>query len=141
MKTLTKLFSYVTILGIAIVFTSSCASVKGTKSFQSISKKESYDAIIVPGFPHENGEWSSVTKMRVYWAAYLYKKGVAKNVIFSGGSVYTPYVEAKIMSLYAQKLGIPAENIITEEKAEHSSENLYYSYKLAKKSGFEKVQK
>jgi uncharacterized SAM-binding protein YcdF (DUF218 family) len=43
------------------------------------------------------------------------------------------------MGYYAEALGVPKENIFTEEKAEHSTENVYYSYRLAKKLGFKKI--
>ena len=33
----------------------------------------------------------------------------------------------------------PKKNIYTETKAEHSTENIYYSYQKAKKLGFEKM--
>lgn len=78
-------------------------------------------------------------KARVIWSSYLMKEGIAKNVIYSGSAVYTPYVEAKIMALYGEALGIPRENIFTETKAQHSTENIYYSYHLAKKLGFTKI--
>lgn len=98
-----------------------------------------YDAIIVPGVPFENGSWSKVMKGRVLWSYYLYKNGWTKNVIYSGSSVYTPFVEAKIMALYAEKLGIPKEHIFVETVAEHSTENLYYSYKMGEKLGFKSM--
>jgi uncharacterized SAM-binding protein YcdF (DUF218 family) len=43
------------------------------------------------------------------------------------------------MAMYGEKLGIPKENIYTETRAEHSTENIYYSYKKAKKLGFSKI--
>lgn len=98
-----------------------------------------YDAIIVPGVPFKNNSWDKIMKGRIYWAKFLYDKGIAKNIIFSGSSVYTPYYEAEIMRLYAIELGIPSGNIFTEKKAEHSTENAYYSYKYGKKSGFNRM--
>ncbi len=80
-----------------------------------------------------------VLKMRIHWAAYLYQRGYTKNVIFSGSAVATSFVESRVMATYAEALGIPAKNIFTEEKAEHSTENVYYSYRLAKKLGFTKI--
>ena len=109
------------------------------KQFRSTTKSIPYDAIIVPGVPFDGKEWSMVMRGRVIWASYLYKKGITKNIIFSGGAVYTPYIEAKIMALYANALGVPKENIFTEEKAEHSTENIYYSYWIAKSKGFTKI--
>jgi uncharacterized SAM-binding protein YcdF (DUF218 family) len=43
------------------------------------------------------------------------------------------------MALYAEAIGIPKENIFTETKAEHSTENIYYSYRKSKKLGFERI--
>lgn len=100
-----------------------------------------YDVIIVPGVPFESSdEWTEkVMRMRVYWAAFLYKKGYTKNVIFSGSAVYTPYLESEVFAHYATQLGIPKEHIFLESHAEHSTENLYYSHKLAKLLGFKKI--
>jgi uncharacterized SAM-binding protein YcdF (DUF218 family) len=111
------------------------------KLYSRAEKNKPYDAIIVPGVPYESslGKWSDIMKIRVYWSYYLYQQGIAKNIIYSGGAVYTPYVESQIMALYAEALGIPKENIFTESKAEHSTENLYYSYYMGKKLGFQKM--
>jgi len=121
------------------VLTGCSFSSKTTKRLLEESKKESYDMVVVPGVPLEDGKWSRVMKARIYWAKYLYESGIAKNIMFSGSAVYTPYVEAEIMSLYAQALGIPKENIYIESKAEHSTENIYYSYEKAIQLGFKTV--
>jgi hypothetical protein len=117
-----------------------CSSILNPeKNFQSIVRHAPFDAVIVPGFPHQKDNWSIVVKCRVHWAVYLYHKGIAKNIIFSGSAVYTPYVESEIMALYAQEMGVPKEHIFIENKAEHTSENLYYSYVLAKENGFQSI--
>ena len=110
-----------------------------SKALDSARVNKPYDVIIVPGVPFEDGKWSDIMKARVYWSHYLYEQGIANNVIYSGSSVYSPYVEAEIMSLYGQQLGIPGENIYTETRAEHSTENLYYSYQLAQELGFQTI--
>ena len=76
---------------------------------------------------------------RVYWAKFLFDKGIAKNIMFSGSSVYSPYYESIIMSMYAEAIGIPKENIFIETKAEHTTENVYYSYKKALELGFKNI--
>jgi uncharacterized SAM-binding protein YcdF (DUF218 family) len=139
MKNQLKLIKYAGMIGAMVILMSSCLMNGAGNNFKKTIAAEPLDAIIVPGYPFEDGKWSMITKIRVYWAAYLYNNGIAKNIIFSGSAVYTPYVESQIMSLYAQELGVPASNIYTEEEAEHSSENLYYSYKLAKREGFDRV--
>jgi uncharacterized SAM-binding protein YcdF (DUF218 family) len=103
------------------------------------SKSQIFDMVIVPGVPFENGKWSRTMKGRVYWSKYLYDLGIAKNIMYSGSSVYSPYYEGEIMALYAEALGIPRENLYTETRAEHSTENIYYSYKKARKLGFNKI--
>lgn len=97
-----------------------------------------FDVVVVPGVPFDTA-WSDVMRARVLWSYYLYKNGYTKNVIYSGSAVYTPFIEARIMALYAIELGIPKEHVFTEEKAEHSTENIYYSYYLAKDLGFNRI--
>src|SRR4051812_23617994 len=80
-----------------------------TDSFISEEQEDPFDVIIVPGVPYENKSLEIILKERMLWAKYLYDKGIAKNIIFSGGSVYTPYVEGVIMRIYADSLGIPHE--------------------------------
>jgi len=119
----------------------SCSySAKATR--QLLQKAESsgpFDVIIVPGVPFENGKWNRTMKGRIYWSKYLFDKGIAKNIMYSGSAVYTAYCEAEIMAMYAKAIGIPAKNIYTETKAEHSTENAYYGYKKAQQLGFEHI--
>jgi len=98
-----------------------------------------FDAIIVPGIPYNGKNWDSTMKARVLWSYILYKRGYTKNVIYSGGAIYTPYIEAQVMGEYGKALGIPAENIYYDTAARHSTENVYNSYRLAKTLGFKSV--
>ncbi len=107
--------------------------------FEEKQHEGPYDAAIVPGIPYNGDTISDLMKARVLWACYLYEKKLVKNIIFSGSAVYTPYLESKVMAKYAKALGVKEENIFTEERAEHSTENVYYSYRIAKRNGFEKV--
>lgn len=116
----------------------SCAK-SPDKTNEVIETNAPYDAIIVPGVPYNDEYWTKILMARIYWANYLYKNGITKNIIFSGSAVYTPYVEAEIMAMYGKALGIPAEKIYTESNAEHSVENVYLSYQIAQKLGFKKV--
>lgn len=109
------------------------------KTFQANITNQPFDVIIVPGIPYNSKKWSSIMHYRMLWAKFLFDKGYTKNIIFSGGAVYTPYIESKIMALYGEALNIPKKSIYTEEKAEHSTENVYYSYYLAKKLGFNNI--
>lgn len=133
---------YAVTIMFALVFVASCVSVnKGPKKdFTQVKEHDVvFDAIIVPGIPFEGEVWDSVMKARVIWSYVLYKNGIAKNVIYSGSAVYSPYYEAKIMGLYGKELGIPEEHIYYDTQARHSTENVYYSYIIAKEQGFKTV--
>jgi uncharacterized SAM-binding protein YcdF (DUF218 family) len=109
-------------------------------TYQQAKKRAPYDAIIVPGFPYERRpDLNIIYKVRIFWAYHLYQKGIAKNIIFSGSAVHTPYVEGRIMAEFTKQMGIPEEHIFVEDSAEHSTENLFYGLALARRMGFEKV--
>jgi len=123
---------------LALFSLSSCMFTEKTahRMYNRASTK-TYDMVIIPGLPLEDSlVWSRIARGRVYWAKFLYDKGIARNVMFSGSAVHTPYYEGTYMAQYAEAIGIPKANIYTELLAEHSTENLYYSYKKAKKLGF-----
>lgn len=125
-----------------LLLQASCISYRKrpTRLFQQAKEKGLiFDAAIVPGYPYDGSKWDTVVKGRVLWASYLYKTGWVRNLIFSGSAVYTPYYEAKVMGLYALKLGIPAEHIFYDTVARHSTENIFYSYEVARKQGFKSI--
>ncbi len=109
------------------------------KSYERAKTEKPYDVIIVPGVPYEPKAVSSVMQMRILWAKHLYDSGYTKNIIFSGSAVYSPFIEAVAMKVIADSLGIPTDHTFSESKAEHSTENIYYSWKMAKSMGFKKI--
>ena len=122
------------------------ASLIGPAKAQQVSTEQAeatqvYDAVIVPGFPFddEEGRMNMFQRMRLFWAYHLYATGKTKNIIVSGGAVHSPYVEAEIFAIFLQKLGVDPRHIIIENRAEHSTENVFYSLELAHNHGFSKV--
>ncbi len=137
---------FIIIIGVVTLLTfSSCEAyyhlfyTNPSICFKEASLKKPYDVIIVPGFPHDSGKVNMILAERVKWAYYLYKNGYTKNIIFSGSAVHTPYIEAKVMRLLALQIGIKDEHIFMETKAEHTTENLYYSFVLAQNLGFNSI--
>lgn len=131
-----KKFLIANIIVISIISIASCGSTKS--AFEKAAVKMPFDAVIVPGVPFDT-TWSEIMRARVLWSYHLYKEGHTKNVIYSGSAVYSPYIESRIMAAYAIELGIPKEHVFTEERAEHSTENVFYSFYMAKDLGFENV--
>ena len=125
-----------------ILFNMGCVSMKKRPQRlyrEVVQQNKTYDAIIVPGVPFQNGTWNNVMRARVLWSYFLYEKGIARNIIYSGAAVYSPYCEAKIMGLYARQLGIPKEHIFYDTLALHSTENVYYAYELARNNKFKSI--
>ena len=128
------------ILIAAVILLNACSfSAKTTERYYQKAQATTYDVVAVPGVPFTEAGWDSTMKARVYCAKHLYDRGIAKNIMFSGSSVYSPYYEGEIMALYAIALGIPKEHVFSETKAQHSTENLYYVYLKSKNLGFTKI--
>lgn len=122
------------------VFAASCSIKKLVlKKNEKSFAKAPFDAVIVPGYPFDAPSHKELFSIRVHWAKALYERGVAKNIIFSGAAVHTPYIEGKIMKIFADSLGIPAEHLFEETEALHSNQNITKGKKLAKKLGFKKI--
>ena len=119
----------------------SCIAYKweAKSMYKKNSVTQPFDAIIVPGFPYDGKNMDDVMKMRVIWAVHLYEEGVAKHIIFSGSAVYTHFVESRVMREYAIALGVDSNDILLETKAEHTSENVYYSYVLARENAWTNI--
>jgi uncharacterized SAM-binding protein YcdF (DUF218 family) len=132
------IYSHVFLL-VGLLCTHCTFSHYAKKSYAQAKNERPYDVIIVPGVPYEGEETTGVMKMRLYWAKHLYDSGYTKNIIFSGSSVYSPYVEGIVMKVMADSLGIPPQHTFSETKAEHSTENAYYGYRMARELGFTKV--
>jgi len=109
------------------------------RAYEQAKKDRPYDVVIVPGVPYENELTNNVLTMRIFWAKYLYDSGFTRNIIFSGSAVGSPYVEGIAMKIIADTLGIPADHTFSETKAEHSVENAYYGWKMARSMGFKKI--
>jgi len=120
---------------------SSCflANTYSHNSFKRAQEFIPFDVVIVPGVPFGDSATSSIFRARILWAKYLYDQKLTKNIIFSGAAVYSPYEEGKIMKMIADSLGVASENTFSETSAEHSTENVYYSWKMALQLGFKKI--
>jgi len=140
LKKFLRIFLYFHVfLAVALLLTHCSFSHYAKKSFERAQKEKPFDVIIVPGVPYEKERTTSIMAMRIYWAKQLYDSGYTKNIIFSGSAVYSPFVEGIAMKVIADSLGIPSDHTFSETRAEHSTENVYYSWKMAKEMGFRKI--
>ena len=97
---------------------------------------EKSDAAIVLGSAvWEGGRPSPSMQARVKESVDLYKEGIVKKIIVSGGLGRIPPAEAVVMGEIAESLGVNREDIILENKATSTRENLNYSYLLGQEDG------
>jgi len=129
--------TFMHLMVLPILFIYSCAGRE--KMYRHAQSTAPYDVVIVPGLPYNSGDISAGMKLRILWSYHLYRTGMTKKVMYSGSAVYSPYVEARIMAEYGKALGIPTEDILMEERAEHSTENLFFGYRMAKNLGYQKI--
>jgi hypothetical protein len=108
-------------------------------SSESRTSNAPYDVIIVPGVPYDAARVNQIYKARMLWAKWLYDRKIAKNIIFSGSAVHTPYIEAETMKIMADSMGIPTEHTFAERRAQHSTENVDYGIQMARALGFKKI--
>lgn len=126
---------------IALLMLNACSYQRFARKYFTIATKETpYDVIIVPGVPYIDSTNSGlIFTARILWSKYLYDRGITKNIIYSGSAVSTPYYEGRAMKIIADSLGIPSAHTFAEIKAEHSTENIWYGMKMAKKMGFKRI--
>ncbi len=56
------------------------------KWYKTIERIKPLDVIIVPGLPLYKGQWDTLLKARIIWSSFLYKRGITKNIIYSGNT-------------------------------------------------------
>ena len=72
---------------------------------------------------------------RLSYAILLYKKGVIKKILISGGNgnlINEGYLEANWSKRFLLEIGIPQDDILIENKSRNTYENAKYSYELLK---------
>ena len=97
------------------------------------------DCIVVfAGGVGESGRVGEGYQERVKYAVELYKKGYAKNIIFSSGYQYV-FKEAMMMKTLAVSLGVPEGAVILEDRAINNYQNVKFSSDIAKKNNWKSV--
>ena len=85
-------------------------------------------------------EVSPVFRERINHAINLYRTGQVRKVIFTGGQGNPGEpTESSAARDYALQSGLPASDILIEEKSHNTYENILYAKQLADKNGIKKV--
>ena len=90
-----------------------------------------FDTLIVLGYPSlPDGTPSPEQRERTLEAVREYKDGVASHLIVSGGAAHNRFVEADVMKTLAVASGVPGSDIVVEDQAQNTIQNIYYSEQI-----------
>ena len=136
MKTFLKLFTaalaVIIILWVFLVF----SIYKNSQT----SDTENVDAIVVLGASQWNGRPSPVLKARLDHAHGLYKKGIARYIVLTGGMAKGDNIsESKVGKNYLSKKGVPSNRILIEEEGRTTKESLNNISGILKDYKIEKI--
>jgi uncharacterized SAM-binding protein YcdF (DUF218 family) len=109
-------------------------------SFGNTSSNSRADAAVVLGAAVWTADVSPVFRERINHAVNLYRSGQVRKVIFTGGQGNPGEpTESAAARDYALQSGIPANDILIEEKSHTTYENIFYAKQLADTHGIKKV--
>ena len=98
------------------------------------------DAAIVLGAAVWGTQVSPVFQERVNHGIDLYQNGKIRKLIFTGGQGNSSEpTESSVARLYALQRGIPAADILVEQKSTTTYENILYAKQIADAYGLRKV--
>jgi len=108
--------------------------------YSNASSDRPSDAAIVLGAAVWGANVSPVFKERINHGIDLYRKGRVRKLIFTGGQGNPGEpTESSAARDYALQLGIPAGDILIEEKSHTTYENILYAKQLTDAHGLRKV--
>lgn len=109
------------------------------KPLKFAQEPQNTDAIVVfAGGVGESGQAGQGYDERVNYAVELYKKGYARNIIFSTGARST-FPEPYVMKALAVSLGVPEWAILLEDTSSRTYENVKFTVEILNKKGWNKI--
>ena len=109
-------------------------------SYRSASSDAPADAAVVLGAAVWGAEVSPVFRERINHGIDLYRKGRVRKLIFTGGRGNSDEpTESSAARRYAMRSGVPAADILIEEKSHNTYENILYAKEVADAQGVRKV--
>ncbi len=98
------------------------------------------DAILVLGAAAYDARPSPVFQERIRHALYLYGRGYADTLLFTGGYGYgARFSESQVARRYAMRAGVPADAILIETLSRTTYENLREARALMLERGLHRV--
>ena len=109
-------------------------------SFRNVRSDAQADAAVVLGAAVWSADVSPVFRERINHGIDLYRKGKVRKLIFTGGQGNPGEpTESAAAKKYALKNGVPAQDILIEEKSHTTFENILYAKQIADVEGIRRV--
>lgn len=109
-------------------------------SFRNVRSDAPADAAVVLGAAVWTTDVSPVFRERINHGIDLYRKGKVRKLIFTGGQGNPgELTESAAAKKYALKNGVPAHDILIEEKSHTTFENIVYAKQVADQHGLKQV--
>ena len=90
-----------------------------------------FDTVIVLGSPADlDGTPSPEQRARVLEGIREYRAGVAPRLIMTGAAAHNQFPEAHVMAQFAESQGVPASDILEEDQARNTIQNIFYSAQI-----------
>ncbi|HZG50781.1 MAG TPA: YdcF family protein [Pyrinomonadaceae bacterium] len=128
------------LLVLSILFVAAGLLAARIYSYRNDASDAPADAAIVLGAAVWGAEVSPVFRERINHGINLYRKGKVRKLIFTGGQGNQGEpTESAAARQYALRSGIPAHDILIEEKSHTTYENILYAKQLAEAQGLRKT--
>jgi uncharacterized SAM-binding protein YcdF (DUF218 family) len=85
-------------------------------------------AVLVLGYPSDaDGSPNPVQRARVAAGVLAYRRNHCERIILSGGAAHNASIEADVMARLALEDGVPAPQLVIENRAQNTWQNIEYS--------------
>lgn len=136
MKKLIKRFTLLLVI-FSVLLLGVSGYMKKTGQEHMITLKDSYQAqaaIVLGAYVTPSGQLCDMLRDRVETAVELYQTGKVKKLLMSGDHGQAAYDEVNHMRLYAEQLGVPAEDIFMDHAGFSTYDSMYRSRDVFKVS-------
>lgn len=117
-----------TIVSVVILLVFSLLFVWNVKVYdESKLAKTKYDYGLIPGAAvYSRGQPSPIFEARIRKALELYREGIIKNFLLTGGNAPGEISESESAFNYLANLGVPKKDIVIENRSSTTSEQIKY---------------
>ncbi len=106
--------------------------------YARVDETRAADCVVVLGAGTWEGTVSPVFEERLRHAAELYRSGLAPKIILTGGlDPANTITDAEAARRWTEREGIPAEDVLLEDRSRYTHENFLYAKEIMDREGFE----